>query len=474
LTQALLRAASTASTQEMVGGIMRAVAHGRFDEGVAKAVHEAGGHGTLNTVSTGKGVARAHKARGLIRLGQDERGGYDENKNSGVARFMDKMTGQFQCGGSDLTRVLSGDDEIGSTDLVKALTFRTIGSGADGKLAVGNGIRGFLELVVDATVAAQGGAAKGEAAETGSKGEHQGVEWHLGRTPSHHDSAVLSPLQPTIVGHRAADLAGAMVSDTVGLAELGTLLGDAQDIFAIVFGARSPIPVAAGRQQAALESLVYGDAGAYNGVGVAGALHACIESLGGIVVAACIESGDAPLIDGVDSEGINPIAREAMECVRQQRRLERAARGASGVGSASAEVAGTPVREGHGPRRVGVPGTDFGGYHSGLRKVVLRPAHLVEVDGYQRAITAALVAAGEPQGIERRAAKGEANETPSKRKIKTGLGCPFFQAGRCVAGVECTLSHRPLNGKAQAWPTTGALAPLRELYGIQIGFCAAP
>jgi hypothetical protein len=474
LTKALLRAASTASTQEMVGGVIRAVAHGRFDEGVAKAVHGAGGHGTLNTASTSKGVARAKKAQGLGRLCQDEHGGYDEIKDCGVARFVDKMTGQFQCGGSDMTRVLSGDAKIGSTDLVKALTFRTIGSGADGKLAVGNGIRDFLELIVDATVAAQGGGAKGEATEAGSKGEHQGDNWHLGRTPSHHDSGALSPLQPTIVGHRAADLAGAMIGDTVGLAELGVMLGDAQDIFTILFGARSPIPVAAGRQRAALESLVYGDPGAYNGVGVAGAFHACGESLGGIVVAACIDSGDAPLIDGVDSEGINPIAREAMECVRQTRRLERAARGAGGVGSASAKVEGAPVREGHGPRRPGVPGADFGGYRSGMRKVLLRPANLVEVDEYQREITAALVGAGEPRGITRRASPGEAVETPAGRRIRTGLGCPFFAAGRCVAGVECTLSHRPLNGKGYAWPTAGALAPLQELYGIHIGFCAAP
>ena len=132
------------------------------------------------------------------------------------------------------------------------------------------------------------------------------------------------------------------------------------------------------------------------------------------------------------------------------------------------------MREGHGPRRPGVPGEDFGGYRSGMRKVLLRPANLVEVDEYQREITAALVGAGEPRGITRRASQGEAVETPAGRRIRTGLGCPFFAAGRCVAGVECTLSHRPLNGKGYAWPTAGALAPLQELYGIHIGFCAAP
>ena len=474
LMKALLRAAPTATTQETVGGLMRAVAEGRYDGRVARAVHVAGGHGTLrSTTKTDKGVERASGARALARLCQDTRGEYGEITDSAAARFLDNMTGQFQCGGVDMARVMSRDEAIGSTDLVAALMFRTMGSGADGKLAVASGVLAFLQLIVDGTVAAQGGEAKGEAVETGPKGGLLGDDWHLGSVPSRHDSATLSPLRAGIVGHRAAALAGAMAAGTVGLAALGDMLDDAKAILSIVFGAGSPIPVAAGRQRAALQSLVYGDAGAFNGVGVAEAFNACVESLGGIVVAACIGNGGEPLIDGVDHEGINPIAREAMACEQARRRLERATRGSGGVGSESVDDEGVPVCEGHGPRRADVLGDNFGNYHNGGRKVALRPAHVVEVDEYQRAITAALVGR-EPAGIVRKAAKGETTTTPSGRKITTGLGCPFFTAGRCVAGTECTLSHGPFNGKAYVWPATGALAPFQELYGIHIGFHAAP
>jgi hypothetical protein len=263
------------------------------------------------------------------------------------------------------------------------------------------------------------------------------------------------------------------------------------DITGCIFGTDSALAVAARRQAAHIHVLAYGGRADYTGVGVVPTYHAVRDSLGCLVILAIQRAMDGiggtagPLIAELNERGLHMTATEYLEQVRLQMRVATTA--GKGVGSRTGSTPFHPaVTHIYGPRNdVVMPvGEAHGGSGAVLRRAAIRVSSGVEADEQQREFSArisrTMVALGHKPlgGLPRTVHVGDVKMTPTQRQVNNAARCPFFLAGNCMAGEECTQSHgrsaARFGCKVENWPASGGYAALRELYAAHVGQCTVP
>ena len=437
----------------MTGRLQQMVAGGVVDKIFLKTTFP-----KLSTTPAGKGQDEAGRVQLLAMLGADTRatGGHPSgySRSGATAKFFDTCTGEIKVGLFKIGEFICGPPVVGPTGLATEYALRTA-NGRSAAMQVSKVMESWLAMILGET---------GDESTT-AKGVRDMVLDFNG-------AAAISPLAARIVGLRSEYATQRFAEQRLDSSDLKNALLDLEEIFAAMFGVHSPLVITAQRQRAYMGRLIFGrkdgEAGGHDkGIGVAASYIACQYAFGCVIVEAIRHAQDGngravPWLDIIGTYGFPVPAWQSILKTRMERmQADVVVEGNSGIDATAA-----PAHVVFGPK-AGVRG-------GAARAISFTGSTALQADLQQRAHTEAvsqvLVKAGQPAlpcGVPRVGKKHESRQTDSMRLRDVTYHCPYFLAGCCIAGGECSLSHAP---STQAWPfSSGAFRAVGALFESPVG-----